>query len=236
MTKPIAFLKQNAISIFALVALGAIVWFGATYTPSQPPTPSQTPEQLGGQTPQPSPKQVMVQPNLTASAIVGDAHAPVTIIEYSDYQCPFCERFYTQTFPDLKKQYIDTGKVQFVYQDFPFLSIDSNAAAEATHCAADQGKYWEYHNYLFVHQGQEGSGWAVAANQKIFAKAIGLDMSQFNTCFDGGKYKQLVVDEKNAGSSYGVTGTPSFFINGQLIVGAQPISAFAQIIDPLLKK
>lgn len=230
MSNLVSLIKRNGITIFGLLALGAIIWFGATYTPSN------VPQKTGEETPQPAPQRANVQPNLTASAILGDANAPVTIIEYSDYQCPFCEKFHTQTFPELKKQYIDTGKAKFVYQDFPFLSADSNAAAEATHCAADQGKYWEYHNYLFTHQGQENSGWAAAANQKIFAKAIGLNTTQFNSCLDAGKYKQLVVDEKTAGAGYGVNGTPSFFINGQLIVGAQPLDAFAQVIDPLLKK
>ncbi len=167
---------------------------------------------------------------------LGEADAPVTVVEYADYECPFCEQWYKTVMPDLKAKYIDTGKVKFYYQDFAFLGPDSNTAAEATHCAADQNMFWQYHDYLFNNQGQEGSGWATAAHQKEFAQKVGLNMSQFNQCLDSGKYKQQVLDETAAGKSYGVSGTPSVFINGNIIVGAQPLTSFEQAIDAALKQ
>jgi len=157
-------------------------------------------------------------------------------VEYADYECPFCEKFFTQVFPDLKSKYIDTGKIKWVYQDFAFLGPDSNTAAEASHCAADQNKFWQYHDYLFSHQGAEGSGWATADHQKQFAQAVGLNTSQFNGCLDSGKYKQEVLDETAAGRNYGVSGTPTVFVNGTPVVGAQPVTAFEQAIDAALNK
>ena len=165
---------------------------------------------------------------------LGNANAKVTVVEYADYQCPFCERFYTQTMPSIKTAYIDTGKIKFYYQDFAFLGPGSTTAGEAVLCAQDQNKFWEYHDYLFAHQGQEGSGWATADHLKQFAQAVGLDTTKFNTCLDSGKYSQQVQDQTNAGRTYGVTGTPSVFVNGQLIVGAQPYTAFKQAIDAAL--
>jgi protein-disulfide isomerase len=137
--------------------------------------------------------------------------------------------------PVLKTKYISTGEIKFVYQDFAFLGPDSNTAAEASHCAADQNKFWQYHDYLFTNQGQEGSAWATADHQKQFAAAVGLNAAKFNQCLDSGKYKQEVLDETAAGKSYGVSGTPSVFVNGSIIVGAQPLASFEQAIDAALK-
>ena len=167
---------------------------------------------------------------------LGNANAKVTVVEYADYECPFCEQWFKSTWPDLKTKYIDTGKIKFVYQDFAFLGPDSNTAAEASHCAADQNKFWQYHDYLFTNQGAEGSGWATADHQKQFAATVGLNTTQFNSCLDSGKYKQEVLDETAAGRSYGVSGTPSVFVNGSIIVGAQPLASFEQAIDAALAK
>jgi len=178
-----------------------------------------------------------VKLNLKANIpYLGSSSAKVTVVEYADYECPFCEKFFTQVFPDLKSKYIDTGKIKWVYQDFAFLGPDSNTAAEASHCAADQNKFWQYHDYLFSHQGAEGSGWATADHQKQFAQAVGLNTSQFNGCLDSGKYKQEVLDETAAGRNYGVSGTPTVFVNGTPVVGAQPVTAFEQAIDAALNK
>jgi protein-disulfide isomerase len=176
---------------------------------------------------------ITLKPN---TPYLGSNTAKVTVVEYADYECPFCERFYTTVMSDLKTKYINTGKIKFVFQDFAFLGPDSNTAAEATHCAADQNKFWQYHDYLFSNQGQEGSGWATQDHQKQFAKTLGLNTTQFNQCLDSGKYKQEVLDETAAGRSYGVSGTPTVFVNGAIIVGAQPLTAFEQAIDAALKK
>jgi protein-disulfide isomerase len=187
-----------------------------------------------GQTaPTAAPVNITLKPN---TPYLGNANAKVTVVEFADYECPFCEEWYKTVWPDIKTKYVDTGKIKFVYQDFAFLGPDSNTAAEAAHCAADQNMFWQYHDYLFNNQGAEGSGWAAAAHQEQFAQAVGLNMAQFNSCFNSGKYKQEVLDETAAGKSYGVSGTPSIFINGSIIVGAQPAATFEQAIDAALNK
>ncbi|MCL5435986.1 MAG: DsbA family protein [Patescibacteria group bacterium] len=166
---------------------------------------------------------------------LGLSKAPVLVVEYADYQCPFCEKFYTSIMPQLKKDYIDKGKVRFVYQDYAFLGPDSGTAAEAARCAADQGKFWEYHDYLFTHQGQENSGWASSDKQKGFAKSLGLNVSQFGKCLDDHKYSVEVQNESKAALGYGVSGTPTVFVNGVRIVGAQSYATFQQAIETALK-
>lgn len=186
----------------------------------------------GAAAPMPTgPVNIQLAPN---TPFLGNADAKVTVVEYADYQCPFCERFFSQVMPSIKSDYIDTGKIKFVYQDFAFLGPDSVTAAEASHCADEQGKFWVYHDYLFSHQGQEGSGWATADHLKQFAADAGLDTAKFNTCLDSGKYSQQVQDETDAGRTNGVSGTPSVFVNGKIIVGAQPYSVFQQAIDAAL--
>ncbi len=185
-----------------------------------------------------NPAKAPSQANINLKADVpylGNKDAKVTVVEYADYQCPFCEKFYTSVMSELKTKYIDTNKIKFVFQDFAFLGADSATAAEATHCAADQGKFWQYHDYLFKNQGQENGGWAAASHQKEFAKTLGLNTGQFNQCMDSHKYSQEVQDETNAGKSYGVSGTPSVFVNGKIIVGAQPAANFEQAIEAALQ-
>jgi len=167
-------------------------------------------------------------------AFLGDENAPVTIVEFSDFQCPFCRRFYTQTLPQIKSQYIDSGKVKFVYRDYP-LSFHPAAqiAAEAGECAEEQGKFWEMHDKIFDEQGKQGGGTVqfTVTDLKQWAADIGLDTGKFNECVDSGKYTSEVQKDFAAGSAAGVTGTPGFLINGKLVVGAQPFTVFQQIIE-----
>ena len=162
----------------------------------------------------------------------GDVNAPVTIVEFSDFECPFCARFYSQTLKQLEEEYIDTGKVKLVFRDFP-LGFHQNAqkASEAAECANEQGKFWEMHDAIFENQ-QSLS----IASLKQWAGNLGIDTNKFNNCLDSGKYAEEVQNDFKEGSSYGVSGTPSFFINGIPMVGAQPFSAFKQIIDSELAK
>ncbi|MBI4019830.1 MAG: DsbA family protein, partial [Candidatus Aenigmarchaeota archaeon] len=162
---------------------------------------------------------------------VGPADAKVTVIEFSDFQCPFCGRFYTQTLPQIKQNYVDTGKIRFVYRDFPLESIHPNArpAANAAECADEQGKFWEYHNKLFENQGSLSD-----AYYKQAASELGLDMEQFNSCYDSKKYDAEVSKDFQDGASAGVTGTPTVFVNGRAIVGAQPYATFQAAIDQAL--
>ena len=186
-----------------------------------PDAPAPTP-------PAPQPQEpTRLQVSADDDAFKGEADAPVTIIEFSDYECPFCARFYTQTLPSLEQQYINTGKVKFVYRDFP-LSFHQNAqkAAEAAECAGDQGEYWGMHDKIFENQ-QSLS----VANFKQWASDLGLNSEEFDSCLDSSRFASEVNADFSEGQSYGVTGTPAFFINGIKLVGAQPFSAFKQIID-----
>ncbi|MEK7125124.1 MAG: DsbA family protein [Patescibacteria group bacterium] len=170
--------------------------------------------------------------------VLGDPSAKVTIIEFSDFQCPYCRRFWQETLGQLKKEYIDTGKVKLVYRDFP-LSFHPAAepSAQAAECADDQGKFWEYHDKIFEGQIKLGTGTVQygATELKKWAQELGLNTVQFNGCLDANTYKEEVAKDQADGSAAGVTGTPAFFINGNLLVGAQPFSAFKAAIDAELK-
>jgi len=175
----------------------------------------------------------VTQIEIGASYVKGNKDAPITIIEFSDFQCPFCERFYSDTLPQIIKNYVDTGKAKFVYKHFPLVSIHSSAqkAAEASECAGEQGKFWEYHNTLFENQQSLD-----VASLKKYAVQLGLNSNKFNDCLDSGKYESKVNDDLKEGSAAGVTGTPAFFINGQKLVGAQPYESFKPVIDSELQK
>ena len=158
--------------------------------------------------------------------------APVTIVEYSDFECPFCTRFYENTLPLITSNYIEKGKVKFIYKDFP-LGFHTNAqkAAEAAKCAGEQDKFWDMHDRLFE-RGVSGG----VSSFKQYASQIGLDTTEFNNCLDSGKMTSAVQQDFAEGQLKGVTGTPAFFINGQSLVGAQPFEAFQQIIEAELSK
>lgn len=167
--------------------------------------------------------------------IKGDKNAPVTIVEFSDFECPYCARFYKDTLGKLTSEYINKGKVKLVYRDFP-LSFHSNAknAAMAAECAKEQGGdagYYKYHDKLYENQSSFST-----ANFKKWAKDLGLKESQFNDCLDKKKYEKEVDKDFTDGQSYGVTGTPAFFVNGVKLTGAQPFSVFQSVIDAELAK
>jgi protein-disulfide isomerase len=153
--------------------------------------------------------------------------APVTIIEFSDFQCPYCEIFSTQTLPLIEKNYVSTGKVRFVYRDFPIKSHKyAEKAAEAAKCANEQGKFWEYHNELFSNQNSLD-----ISSLMLYAKNLNLDATTFNDCLNSGRMASKVQKDYNDGLNYSVQGTPTFFINGIELEGAQPYTVFEQVID-----
>jgi protein-disulfide isomerase len=159
---------------------------------------------------------------------------------YEDFQCPWCGRFVSESEQVVRDNYVKNGSVQFVFRDFAFLGPESEGAAEAARCAGDQGQFWQYHDYLFAHQGRENQGAFSADNLKSFAEILGLDKGAFAKCLDSGKYAQAVADSKTAGESAGVTGTPKGFIlkNGKIvdtIDGYLPLSAVKQKLDNALK-
>ena len=175
---------------------------------------------------------VNAQALIDDDAVKGDKNAPVTIVEFSDYECPFCGRFYSDTLSQIDNEYIKTGKVKLVYRDFP-LSFHAQAqkAAEAAECAGEQNKYYEMHNKLF----ESGVAGGVASF-KQYAKDIGLNSGKFDDCLDTGKMASEIQKDFNDGQNAGIQGTPGFIVNGQMISGAQPFSAFKQVIDAELSK
>jgi protein-disulfide isomerase len=160
---------------------------------------------------------------------IGPADAPVTIIEFSDFQCPYCARFNADTLPQILSDYGD--RVRFVYRDFPLTSLHVNAlkAAEASECANEQGAYWKYHDLLFQNQSALDD-----ASLKNYAASLGLDTATFNQCLDSDKYMSEIQKDYQDGVAAGVQGTPAFFINGMPLSGAQPYSAFKTAIDAAL--
>jgi protein-disulfide isomerase len=173
----------------------------------------------------------------------GDPDAPITIVEFSDFQCPFCARFHVQTLPSIIEEYIAEGKVNLVYRDFPIQSIHPNAlpAAVAAECANEQGKYWEYHDTLFEKQNSWNkldSNSAIATFSQ-YATDIDLEKEQFDSCLQTGKYLEEVQGDLRDGRDYDITGTPGFFIGNEdigfvKINGAQPFESFKRVIDAQL--
>jgi len=164
----------------------------------------------------------------------GDASAPVTIVEFSDFQCPFCGRFTRETAPLIEETYIQTGKVRFGYVHFAFLGPESLWAAQAAECAADQNSFWAYHDLLFQRQAGENQGAFSKENLKAFAEELGLDTAAFNECLDSGKHAEVVATDASLARSLGISGTPTFWINGQMLVGALPFDALAGAINNAL--
>ena len=156
----------------------------------------------------------------------GNADAPVTIIEFSDFQCSYCRVFYQTTLVTLLERY--PKQVRFVYRDFPLASIHPQAtlAAEAAQCAHAQGRFWEFHNALFANPNQLGP-----ELYQTLAISMGLDKDRFATCLTSREFSEEVEKDFNVARALGVTGTPTFFINGIPLVGAQPLEVFAEIID-----
>ncbi|MBM3230076.1 DsbA family protein [Candidatus Pacearchaeota archaeon] len=208
---------------YTTMVLGAIVLIGALYVMVGG---SSTGNTIAG-----SAVGVIDNDDLTDDdAVKGDEDAPVTIVEFSDYECPFCGRWFLQTYPQLKKEYIDTGKVKMVFRDFP-LSFHKNAqmASEAAECVRDKGgdtAYWAFHDILFTKQAQLSE-----ANVKTWAKEQGYDVTD---CLAKGTFRKEVLADLADGQAAGVQGTPAFFINGKLISGAQPFAVFKQAIDAAL--
>jgi len=171
------------------------------------------------------PAAIRVQVSTDGAPVRGATDAPVTIVEFSDFECPFCK----QTHPTLK-QLLERypGKVRLAYRDFPLDSIHPQArrAAEAARCASDQGKFWEYHDVLFTQSPQ-----LTLEDLRRYAGQLGLDITKFDGCLAAGVHKTTVQRDLDEGNRLGITGTPAFFINGRTLTGAQPLEAFARLID-----
>lgn len=167
---------------------------------------------------------------------VGAADAPVVLVEFTDYQCPFCSRHYLETYPQIKANYVDTGQVRYVFMDFPLSSIHPQAqiAAEAARCAGDQDAYVTMHDTLFSRQSEWIGREDAATLFRGFAAELGLDEAAFAACLDSRTHEAAVLADLDKGAALGVDGTPAFFLNGNFISGAQPYEVFQQAIENLL--
>ena len=168
-----------------------------------------------------------VEIDIGDSPFLGDENAPVTLIEFSDFQCPYCANWHFDTKGRIEEQYIKTGKVKLVYMHHPIRAhSQAEPAALASECANEQGKFWEFHDLIFENQRAIG-----AANYKKWASDLGLNQQQFDDCYDSKKYLADVQDDLNKGRRAGVTGTPGFLMNGILIIGAHPFTTFQKAIE-----
>ncbi|MGI0003784.1 MAG: DsbA family protein [Candidatus Nitrosotenuis sp.] len=170
-----------------------------------------------------------------SSPYEGNPSAQITIIEFGDYQCTFCYKFHASSLDTIKREYVDSGKANLVFVDFPLNGPDSVLAAEASHCAKDQDKFWEYHHEIYTNWEGERTGWVTKDSLNGFAKTVGLDLLQFSSCLDSSKYRQQVLDTYDLGQKMGINATPSFLIvSGEEIVkitGNQPIDVFRKTLD-----
>jgi len=173
------------------------------------------------------------------SPMLGSASAPITIIEFGDYQCSQCKKWFFNTKSDIVTNYIDTGKANLIFVDIAFLGKDSMPASRASYCAEEQGRYWDYHAFLYTNQMGIDNGWANNDSLKGYANNLGFDMDLFASCMDSGKYTKRVQFNTEESKKNGVTGTPTFIIVGpqgqqERIIGPQPFAVFEKIIDSLL--
>ena len=175
-----------------------------------------------------------------ASPILGDINAPLTLVEFGDYQCTFCKKFFHETEESILINYVETGKVKMLFKDFIVVNEDSVNAASAAHCANDQKMFWEYHSTLYNNWDGEGTGWASFEHLHQFADTLGLNMDEFSECMSKSKWKELVDASHADGRTLGVDATPTFFIIDQnnkvlKITGAQHYDVFQEVFDSLLE-
>ena len=222
------FWKVTTVVLIVILAVFAFKGVFGTDAPTAQVVADPQPTAAAPSAPTPAPTPVVdMEKLIDDDAVKGDPDATVTIVEFSDFECPFCARFYSDTLSQIETQYIDTGKVKLVYRDFP-LSFHQNAqkAAEAAECSGEQGKYYEMHDLLFERGVQGG-----VVSYKAYAQEIGLNTADFNSCLDSGAMASEVKKDFVDGQQAGVQGTPGFLVNGKLISGAQPFSVFQQVIE-----
>jgi len=218
-------LIASSIILAALLISASIYLSAPARQPTSPAQPATAPSSKSPA--QPAPSSV----NLSGTHVKGDPSAPVLIVEYSDFQCPFCAEFWRSTLPSIERDFISTGKARLAYKHFPIENIHplAETAAEAAECAGEQGKFWEYHDLLFANQ-RSLSDEPFAS----FAANLSLDLSEFNACLEGRRKAEVVAAHQAEALSNGVRGTPTFLINGRQIVGAQPYAVFKSAIEDAL--
>ncbi len=241
------YIVAGSIIVFALIIGGSIIYAAKKIIAPRIQASQQSTaltSQLTAAAPEPTGP---IKASLDNDPVMGSKDAPVTVIEFADYECPFCKQSFQTLLPQLKRDYIDTGKVKFVYRDFP-LDFHENARkeAEAAECARDQGgdsTYFKYHDQIFIKTTSNGTGLALI-QLPVIAKGLGLNTKQFQQCLDSGKYADEVEKDYQDGIAAGVTGTPGWFVGksgsdntvtAPVIEGAQPYAIFKTAIEQQLK-
>ena len=197
--------------------------------------PTPTVEQMG-------PAKVTMSTFLdNGSPILGSPNAPVTLVEFGDCQCHFCNVFFHSTEDEILQTYVETGKVKMIFKDFNIIGPDSVNASHGAHCAKDQGLFWEYHDILYSNWTGENNGWASSENLLKFAQEINLDIDQWSECMVNGDNSQIILSSNENARSLELTGTPAFFVIGPdgkttRLFGAQPFETFENIFEVELKK
>ena len=220
--------------VTAVVIVAAFFAFGSLnqpdieLQPAQIPQPSQEPISLSVFT-------------ANGSPVLGDPDAPITLVEFGDYQCFFCNKFFHDTEDSLITNYVSTGKVKIIFKDYTIIGPDSVNAAHGAHCADEQGMFWEYHDELYNNWDGENNGWASSENLLGFAVNVGLDAEKWNECMLSKNHQQTIVSSNNDARTLGLTGTPAFFVIGPdnqvtKIGGAQPYDVFERIFEAELAK
>lgn len=175
------------------------------------------------------------------SPALGNPNAPVTLVEFGDYQCHFCNVFFHSTEDDILKNYVETGKVKMIFKDYNIIGPDSVNASHGAHCANDQELFWEYHDILYSNWTGENNGWASSENLGKFAQEVGLDMDEWSECMLNGLHSQTILASNDDARSLELTGTPAFFVIGPdgkttKLFGAQPFETFEKVFENELKK
>lgn len=236
--------KNDYLVPASIIVAGALIALGIYFAPQRVGVSPGQNGAITGNT-ETTGKQPTNEELLKGATTLGDPNAPVLMVEFADFQCPFCGKFFHETRPSIIDTYVKNGQVLFASHDFSFLGPESHYAAEAARCAGDQGRYWDYHDYLYTYiwdtyygKGENGEnvGAFTKANLKKFAATLKLDTAKFNDCVDRDAYKSTVDESTELGRSFGVSGTPAFFINGKLVTGALPYDQFQKTIEEALKK
>ena len=178
---------------------------------------------------------------LNGSPILGNPDAPITLVEFGDYQCHYCNVFFQNIEDDIIENYVKTGKVKMIFKDYNIIGPDSINASHGAHCANEQGLFWEYHDILYSNWTGENNGWADSKNLVLFAKEINVDVNKWTECMSEKPYSKIISESNNDARSLELTGTPAFFVinsNGEVskLFGAQPFEVFKRTFDNELKK
>jgi protein-disulfide isomerase len=226
----VVFEKSHFYAILVVLAFAAGILTGYVAWGRDVTVPAAAASQPAGEaaeaTEAPQPRYVRYDIPTEGYPSLGPEDAEIVIVEFSDFQCPYCQRFHQQTFPDLLAAY--PGKIRFVYRNFPLppsMHPDAMSAAVAALCAGDQNSYWEYHDKLF-------DGNALGEETYLqYAEELGLNLEEFTACLSSGKHDEFIERDMEFSTNLGVQSTPTFFVNGLAVVGAQPLSSFTQLID-----